>query len=165
MKFHTKFCFSKRLLSNFDSCPTFRILNNFALWTTDNGFDLENERTSEDSTAITESQNAIESNSVSTSGLQNKVVVYGAEIVNGNVASSCHQVEHTVPETYSSRFAFFMFLDSKYSAFLFFWMLIYFIFRGSWCYPSSNCLWWIFLSVFLSVTKLWHWVLALITLF
>ncbi|KAL3536234.1 hypothetical protein ACH5RR_004695 [Cinchona calisaya] len=57
----------------------------------------------EDSRAITESQNAIESNSVSTPGQQNDPVFYGAEIIKGNTALPSHQVEHPAMDTNSSR--------------------------------------------------------------
>ena len=85
--------------------------SNFALWLTDSGFDILNERTSQDSTAIAQSPYAIESNSISVLGQQNDPVLNSADTVNGNMASSSHQVEHRVMETSSSRFAFCMMLE------------------------------------------------------
>ncbi|XP_027173649.1 protein PTST homolog 3, chloroplastic-like [Coffea eugenioides] len=69
----------------------------------DSGFDILNERTSQDSTAIAQSPYAIESNSISVLGQQNDPVLNSADTVNGNMASSSHQVEHRVLETSSSR--------------------------------------------------------------
>lgn len=61
----------------------------------ESGFDILNERTSQDSTAIAQSPDAIQSNSISTLGRQNNLVLNSADTANGSMASSSHRVLET----------------------------------------------------------------------